>query len=212
MSVAFIILVLQSSFFYAVYCVEEGEAGETGDTKANKAKVSQSNARDVFTAADLMSLFVRCALLVLCVVVDTQDLFSAWNIVEVGPQMLPSLAFTSLLMCTDFGETILENAIDTWTPKPENENIKYQLGDFEGMHDFIADTRLSTVNILFVAFLLLDACSVFVRSAFKIYNRYVGKDDTKKKENKSVQDTLAGAVVLPEELDPRIDLSTKKNG
>ena len=223
--VAFIILVLQSSFFYAVYYVEEGE------TKA-------AAPRDVFTAADLMSLFVRCALLVLCVVIDTQDIFSGWNVVDVGPQMLPSLAFTSLLMCTDFGETILENAIDTWTPKTENENLKYQLGllaficaalaaagyvifaaviachylvgGFEVMHDFIIDTRLSTVNILFVAFLLLDACSAVVRSALQIRNRYVGKDDTKKKEKISVHDTLAGITALPEELDPNIDLSIKQ--
>lgn len=196
--VAFIILVLQSSFFYAVYYVEAGEAKAVAP-------------RDVFTAADLMSLFVRCALLVLFVVIDTQDIFSAWNVVDVGPQMLPSLAFTSLLMCTDFGETILENAIDTWTPKAENENLKYQLGllaficaalaaagyvifaaviachylvgGFEVMHDFITDTRLSTVNILFVAFLLLDACSALLRSALQIRNRYVGKDDTKKRKN-----------------------------
>lgn len=225
--VAFIILVLQSSFFYAVYYVEAGEAKAVAP-------------RDVFTAADLMSLFVRCALLVLFVVIDTQDIFSAWNVVDVGPQMLPSLAFTSLLMCTDFGETILENAIDTWTPKAENENLKYQLGllaficaalaaagyvifaaviachylvgGFEVMHDFITDTRLSTVNILFVAFLLLDACSALLRSALQIRNRYVGKDDTKKKEKKSVLDTLAGTTALPEELDPSIDLRTKKNG
>ena len=80
------------------------------------------------------------------------------------------------------------------------------------MHDFITDTRLSTVNILFVAFLLLDACSALVRSALQIRNRYVGKDDTKKKEKKSVLDTLAGTTALPEELDPNIDLRTKKNG
>ena len=225
--VKFIILVLQSSFFYAVYSVEAGEPKDVAP-------------RDVFTAADLMSLFVRCALLLLCVVIDTTDLFSAWNIVDVGPQMLPSFAFTSLLMCTDFGETILESAIDTWTPKLENENLKYQLGllaficaaltsagytifsvviachylvgGFEVMRDFITDTRLSTVNILFVAFLLLDACSTFVRSIFKIRNRYVGKDDTKKKEKKSVLDSLAGTTALPEELDPSIDLRTKKDG
>jgi len=224
--VAFIILVLQSSFFYAVYCVEAVEAGETKAIKENESK-----ARDVFTAADLMSLFVRCTLLVLCVVVDTQDLFSAWNIVEVGPQMLPSLAFTSLLMCTDFGETILENAIDTWTPKPENENLKNQLGllaficaavaaagyaifaaviachylvgGFEGMHDFIADTRLSIVNILFVAFLLIDACSAVVRSAFKIYNRYVGKDEPRKKTEKSKEGAATVLGALPDAVDEK---------
>ena len=226
--VAFIILVLQSSFFYAVYCVEAGEAGEASEAKT----------RDVFTAADLMSLFVRCALLLLCVVIDTADLFSAWNVVDVGPQMMPSLAFTSLLFCTDFGETILENAIDTWTPKPEHERLKYQLGllaficavalaagytifaaviachylvgGFAEMHDFITDTRLSTVNLLFVAFLLLDACSALVRSALQIHNRYVGKDDTKQKEKKTKQDTSSEKGALPEDIAPHIDLATKK--
>ena len=134
-------------------------------------------------------------------------------------------------MCTDFGETILENAIDTWTPKPENENLKYQLGllaficaalaaagyvifaaviachylvgGFEGMHDFIADTRLSIVNILFVAFLLLDACSVLFRSAFKIYNRYVGKDEPTKKEEKSKEGVPAGLGALPDAVDAK---------
>ena len=78
------------------------------------------------------------------------------------------------------------------------------------MHDFIIDTRLSTVNILFVAFLLLDACSAVVRSALQIRNRYVGKDDTKKKEEKSVLDTLTGTDALPEKLPEIIDLRVQK--
>lgn len=218
--VAFIILVLQSSFFYAVYCVEAREA----------------TTRDVFTAADLMRLFVRCALLLLCVVVDTADLFSAWNVVDVGLQMMPSLAFTSLLLCMDFGETILEDAIDKWTPDPQHERLKYQLGlaaficavalaagytifalvvachylvgGFAEMHDFITDTRLSTVNILFVAFLLLDACSALVRSAFKIYHRYVGKNEPTKKENISQQVTSTKTGALPDALAADVQLVT----
>lgn len=218
--VAFIILVLQSSFFYAVYCVEASEA----------------TTRDVFTAADLMRLFVRCALLLLCVVVDTADLFSAWNVVDVGLQMMPSLAFTSLLLCTDFGETILEDAIDTWTPDKQHERLKYLLGlaaficavalaagytifalvvachylvgGFAEMHDFITDTRLSTVNILFVAFLLLDACSALVRSAFKIYHRYVGKNEPTKKEQKLKVNAAADTGALPDELAADIQLKT----
>jgi hypothetical protein len=221
--VAFIILVLQSSFFYAVYCVEASEATTS----------------DVFTAADVMRLFVRCALLLLCVVIDTADLFSAWNVVDVGPQMMPSLAFASLLFCTDFGETILENAIDTWTPDEEHERLKYQLGllaficavalaagytifalvvachylvgGFAEMHDFIADTRLSTVNLLFVAFLLLDACSTLVRSAFKIHNRYVAKDEHRKKEQKLKVNAAADTVALPDELAADIQLKTTIN-
>ncbi len=75
MSVAFLLLVVQSSFFYAIY-------GATDDAE-----------REAFTGADLTSMFVWCFLLLLCVVIDRADFFADWNVVDVGPQMLPSLAF-----------------------------------------------------------------------------------------------------------------------
>ena len=79
------------------------------------------------------------------------------------------------------------------------------------MHDFITDTRLSTVNLLFVAFLLLDACSALVRSAFKIYHRYVGKNESGKKEQKLKVNAAADTGALPDELAADIQLKTTIN-
>jgi hypothetical protein len=190
----FIILVLQNSFFYAIYSVES----------ATDVKVDERHA--VFTAVDLFRLFVRCALLLLCVVIDSTDFFPGWNIVDVGPQMLPSLVFMSALIFADFSDTLLENRLETWKPSEKRVRLKqnlgllvsictvltsliytllaclvtchYIVGGFTQMGQFITDTRLTTINIVFMAFLLLDALSTFIHSIFKIYQyvprRYKG--------------------------------------
>lgn len=182
----FVILVLQNSFFYAIYGV------------AAHDEPQQHAKRTAFTVADLFRLFVRCALLLLCVVVDSTDLFAAWNIVDVGPQMLPSLMFTSALIFADFSDTLLENALETWTPPQKRKNLKYKLrlsvcvcamsavfvyamcacvvashyalGGFTQLRPFITDTRLTTIHMMFVLFLLLDAWSAFAHSLFKIHD------------------------------------------
>jgi hypothetical protein len=167
----FVILVVQSSFFYAVYegAEEKDSAGQTG--------------------AGLLSLFVRCSLLLLCVVIDSADFFSDWNVVEVGPQMLPSLAFISLLILGDFCDAILEQEMET---RKENYKLRlvtcvvetavssmyalfallvachYLVGGFAPMREFITDTRWTTVNVLFVVFILVDAFSAFARVLLKV--------------------------------------------
>jgi hypothetical protein len=197
----FIILVLQNSFFYAIYSVETD-----GDAK-------EDNRRAAFTAVDLFRLFVRCGLLLLCVVIDSTDFFSAWNIVDVGPQMLPSLMFTSVLIFADFSHTLLDNRLQTWTPSAARARLKYKLGvfvsicmmlvsliytllaclvtchyvvgGFAQMGQFISDTRLTTIHIMFILFLLLDAWSALMHSLFNIY-RYVSRTKKDDKINKKI--------------------------
>jgi len=163
LSLLFLILVVQSSFFYAIYGADDR--------------------RGVFTVADLFGLFVRCSLLLLCVVMDSTDFFG--DGVQVGPQMLPSLAFMTLLVVCDFCDTMLEHEMDR--PDSKNYSLRllvcgieaiasgvyallallvafhYLVGGLAFLRDFIADTRWTAVNMLFVFFLLLDAGSVFSR-------------------------------------------------
>jgi hypothetical protein len=171
---ALIVLVVQSAFFYAVSGLED-EAGSHG-----------------FTVSGLYSLFVRCALLLLCIVIDSADFFCYWNVVDVGPQMLPSLAFTALLVLSDFGDSLLENMMDAWESRllclfvclAETSAAgiyalfaalvacHYVVGGVEFMQDFIADTRWTTVHVLFVVFLLLDACSALARAMWKTHAQW----------------------------------------
>jgi hypothetical protein len=168
--VAFLILTVQSSFFYAIY-------GAGGD---------EDTTRDTLSGADLGSLFVRCSLLLLCVVIDSTDFFGDWNVVDVGPQMLPSLTFTSVLVLSDFCDSIVENQI-THLSTDRQYKLRvivsvveiavssvytlfavliashYLLGGFAPLREFIVDTRVTPVHILFVLFLLLDSVSVFGR-------------------------------------------------
>ena len=176
LSVVFILLSVQSSFLYAIYGTSHNE----------------DETRETFTGAELAGLFVRCALLLLCVLVDSADIFSDWNITEVGPQMLPSLAFTCLLIIGDFGGTIVESKLQT---RPEAYRLRlfasvaetavssmyallallvachYLVGGFAPLHEMIVDTRMTSVNILFAMFLLLDSWSVFVRALLKARQR-----------------------------------------
>lgn len=167
---AFVILVVQMSFFFAVCCLED------------------DNEREVFSAADLFSLFVRCTVLLLCVVIDTTDFFGDWNVVDVGPQMLPSLAFTSLLILCDFCDTIINNWMQTWTWSTPvilvhlTETVvssvyamfavivacHYVVGGFAFMRDVITDTRWTIVHVLFIVFLMVDACLALARGLFKL--------------------------------------------
>jgi hypothetical protein len=175
--VAFVIFVVQNSFFYTIY----GIAEHTQD--------------DTTTGVGLFSLFVRCVLLLLTVVIDSVDIFADWNVVDVGPQMLPSLAFTSLLILGDFCGTIVEQTMEIWDKEKKHQNVKHKLGLLaclasamvSGMYvlfaliiavhylvggltplrDFIADTRWTTVHILFVMFIITDAFMAFGRVLWK---------------------------------------------
>ena len=177
----FILLAVQSSFLYAIY-------GATHD---------DDEKRETVTGAELASLFVRCALLLLCVVVDSADIFSDWNVTDVGPQMLPSLAFTCLLILADFGGTIVETKMETRAAggAPVAMRLRllvsvaetavssvyallailvachYLVGGFAPLSEMIVDTRMTSVNVLFVFFLLLDSWSVFVRALLKVRTR-----------------------------------------
>jgi hypothetical protein len=171
---AFVVLVVQSAFFYAVSGLEEEGDG------------------DGFSAAGLYSLFVRCMLLLLCVVIDSADFFCYWNVVDVGPQMLPSLAFTALLVLSDFCDSMLEHRMDAWKSRllcllvclaetcaaglyvlfAALVACHFVVGGIALLQDFIADTRWTTVHILFVIFLLLDACSALARALWKTSSQW----------------------------------------
>jgi len=76
----FLIYVLQNSFFYTL----------------------SSNQKGFLGLFDLATLFLRCALLVLVVVIDTMDLFSAWNVQDGYLQMIPSLVFIFAFILSEF--------------------------------------------------------------------------------------------------------------
>lgn len=76
----FLIYVLQNSFFYTL----------------------SSNQKGFLGLFDLATLFLRCALLVLVVVIDTMDLFSAWNVQDGYLQMIPSLVFIFVFILSEF--------------------------------------------------------------------------------------------------------------
>lgn len=76
----FLIYVLQNSFFYTL----------------------SSNQKGFLGLFDLATLFLRCALLVLVVVIDTMDLFSAWNFQDGYLQMIPSLVFIFVFILSEF--------------------------------------------------------------------------------------------------------------
>jgi hypothetical protein len=193
---AFVILVVQMSFFFAVCGLEDDSEDEA------------------FSAAELFSLFVRCALLLLCIIIDTTDFIGDWNVVDVGPQMLPSLVFTSLLILCDFSDTMLEHRMQTWsTPSTLRVLVHlvkafvslvyvlfaaivachYGVGGFAFLRDFITDTRWTIVHILFIAFIMIDACLAFARGLLKLVKHGLHKhtDRSKKDKTKSVVTTMA---------------------
>ena len=226
----FIILVLQNSFFYAIYSVEADADTKQADVKQADAK--KDNGGAVFSAVELFRLFVRCALLLLCVVIDSTDFFSGWNIVDVGPQMLPSLVFTSVLIFADFSDTLLDNRLQRWTPSAGRVRLKYKLGllvsicvmlaslmytllacvvtwhyivgGFTQISQFITDTRVTTIHIMFVLFLLLDAWSALTHSLFKIY-RYMPRRSKEDKTNKRITGTTSVRQAPSGEREPAFD-------
>jgi hypothetical protein len=155
--VILIIFVLQNSFFYAIYRVHTSADAVSG-TPA-----------DVFTAADLFSLFVRCAVLLLCVVVDTTDLLADWNVVDVWTQMLPSFLFTSALVLADVVAIVLYSKAPVFVLVCGIMlsamyclcalviACHYALGGIAGVRDLMVDTRFTTVHSFFIVFLVLDA-------------------------------------------------------
>jgi hypothetical protein len=76
----FLIYVLQNSFFYAMSSTQNGVLG----------------------LFDLATLFLRCSLLVLVVVIDTMDLFAAWNVQDGFLQMIPSLVAILAFILSEF--------------------------------------------------------------------------------------------------------------
>ena len=141
------------------------------------------------------------------VVIDTADLFGDWNVVDVGAQMLPSLALTSLLILCDFCDTVLERRMQTWTTRYKLKVFiclaeagaaslyalfaalvacQYAVGGFAPLRDFITDTRWTIVNILFVVFIVLDACTAFARGLFRLRRHSRGKHTDDKEKAKTV--------------------------
>jgi hypothetical protein len=225
MPVVFIIFVLQNSFFYTIYSVH------TDKTNDNTDKTNDNETQDdTYSGADVCSLFVRCAVLLLCIVVDSADIFSAWNVSDVGPQMLPSLVFTSVLMIADFSATVIDNQTQNlthgvmlaaciagmlmsalYTTVAVIVACHYVVGGFAPLHDFITDTRLTTVHILFTVFMLLDACSVCVRSALKIYKYYQSPGDIKQIPKQVRAETGVSEKAFHSDNIENLDMTPKKN-
>jgi len=212
LAIAFVILVVQMSFFFAVCCLE-------GD-----------NESEVFSVGDLFSLFVRCTVLLLCVVIDTTDFFGDWNVVEVGPQMLPSLAFTSLLILCDFCDTILENRMHRWTWSTPvilvhlTETLvssvyallavvvafHYVVGGFAFMRDVIIDTRWTIVHVLFFVFLMLDACLALARGLFKLLKHVLYKQTVHTEKKRLLVDSTMSMGASAEAFHTNVDLSNMR--
>jgi len=207
---AFVILVVQMSFFFAVCSLED------------------ENESDVFSTTDLLSLFIRCSLLLLCVVIDTTDFVGEWNVVDIGPQMLPSLAFTSVLILCDFLDTMIENRMQSWTRSMRIVLVysgktfvsflytifavvvvcHYMVGGFAFMRDFITDTRWTIVHVLFIVFLMLDACLAFARGLFKLLKQELHKH-TVHKDTKTVHaGGTMSAAAYTEAFDTNVDVNT----
>jgi hypothetical protein len=209
---AFVILVVQMSFFFVVCGLEE------------------DNEDEAFSAAGLFSLFVRCALLLLCVVIDITDFIGEWNVVDVGPQMLPSLAFTSLLILCDFSNTMLENTMQTWTT-PSTLRVlihlaeavvslmyvlfaalvacHYVVGGFSFLRDFITDTRWTIVHVLFIVFIMIDAFSALVRGLLKLVKHGLHKPIYRKKTEARTHDiTRMATQENAKAFDAKVDVSS----
>jgi hypothetical protein len=209
LALVFVILVVQMSFFFAVCCLEDDSDSE------------------VFSAADLFSLFVRCAVLLLSIVIDTTDFFGDWNVVDVGPQMLPSLAFTSLLIFCDFCDTIMANRMQTWTRSIRiilvysAETVvsflyaifavlvacHYVVGGFAFMRDVIIDTRWTIVHVLFIVSLMLDACLALARCLFKLLKHGLYKHTVQKQKNIVQTGTPMSAAASTDAFHTTVDLS-----
>lgn len=209
---AFVILVVQMSFFFAVCSLED------------------DNESEVFSATDLLSLFIRCSLLLLCVVIDTIDFVGDWNVVDVGPQMLPSLAFTSVLIMCDFLDTMIQDRMKTWTRSMRillvhaGETVvsllyaifavvvvcHYAVGGFAFMRDFITDTRWTSVHILFIVFLMLDACLALARCLFKLLKHWLNKHTVQKGTKIAQAGTPMSAAAGTDVFDTDIDVKNMR--
>lgn len=77
----FLIYVLQNSFFNTI---------------------SSGHGVRAIGLLDIAGLFLRCALLVLGIVIDTVDFFAAWNVHDGYLQMTPSLVFLLVSFLTEF--------------------------------------------------------------------------------------------------------------
>jgi hypothetical protein len=200
------------SFFFAVCGLEDDSEDEA------------------FSAAELFSLFVRCALLLLCIIIDTTDFIGDWNVVDVGPQMLPSLVFTSLLILCDFSDTMLEHRMQTWsTPSTLRVLVHlvkafvslvyvlfaaivachYGVGGFAFLRDFITDTRWTIVHILFIAFIMIDACLAFARGLLKLVKHGLHKPIYRKKTEARTHDiTRMATQENAKAFDAKVDVSS----
>jgi hypothetical protein len=96
----FLIYVLQNSFFNTIYSSRKRMSEWTPTpTKQSKTHTEKVNVVGFF---DIAVLFLRCALLILIIVIDTADFFPAWNVHDAYLQMIPSLIFLLMYLFSEF--------------------------------------------------------------------------------------------------------------
>ena len=167
----FLIYVLQNSFFYVMSSTQKSSLG----------------------LFDLATLFLRCALLVLVVVIDTMDLFAAWNVHDGYLQMIPSLVFILAFISSEFTYLIRNERLVAITGLVFS--ILYMVFSFlvalyyaypnyvADVHSAmglksvfllsdvtagIVDTRPSLIIVLFIFLLIVDTL-VVLRGSLKTY-------------------------------------------
>jgi len=175
----FLIYILQNSFFNAIYSGRR-KSNDRTPPPTEQSEVPTEKKR-VIGFGDLGILFLRCALLVLSVVMDMVDFFPAWNVHDGYLQMTPSLLVFLVFFLTEFTYLIpyekimavvglvssvvymiisilvtLYYAYPQYVPETHAAlqlDSVYHLSDVTAA---IVDTRPSLLIVLFIFFLIAD--------------------------------------------------------
>ena len=175
----FLIYILQNSFFNAI---SSGRKKSNDRTSPPTEQIEfPTEKKRVLGVGDLGILFLRCALLVLCIIMDAVDFFPAWNVHDGYLQMTPSLLFFLVFFLTEFTYLIpyekllavvglmssivymlisilvtLYYAYPQYVPEIHAAlqlDSVYHLSDLTAA---IVDTRPSLLIVLFIFFLIVD--------------------------------------------------------
>lgn len=194
----FLIYVLQNSFFSTI---------TSSRKKNNEQSKFPTENRHGIGFGDIAMLFLRCALLVLGIVMDTADFFPGWNVHDGYLQMTPSLVLLLMSFLVEFTYLIpkkrvlavvglvssvvymlisffvvLYYAYPRYVADLHGAlqlNSLFQLSDVNAP---IVDTRPSLLIVLFIFFLIVDTLVVF-RSSLKLFLGAfrVSREDPKEK-------------------------------
>ncbi len=212
----FLIYVLQNSFFNTI---------TSSRKKNNDQSKLPTEKSHVIGFGDIAILFLRCALLVLGIVMDTADFFSAWNVHDGYLQMTPSLVLLLVSFLVEFTYLIPKNRllavvglvssvvymlisffVVLYYAYPRyvvdvhgvlHLDSLFQLSDLNAP---IVDTRPSLLIVLFIFFLIVDTLVVF-RSSLKLFldTLRVAREEQKDKEKVDTID-----IKEPDESSPKV--------